>query len=108
MELLELKEKIGQEYFMKETDYAKIYSKIEIETTTSIIKSNEFKFNQKRGTLIEFIPGDRAALLKETCYKSLKEHNLENETYTQRLDYELGVIIKMNFVDYFLILLIKS
>jgi len=43
--------------------------------------------------------------LKEKCYKGLAERYGENcdDTIVQRLEYELSVILKMGYVDYFLI-----
>jgi DNA polymerase-3 subunit alpha len=47
---------------------------------------------------------DRFSVLEKICYKKLKCKNLEdNIEYKNRLDYELSIIKKKNFVDYFLL-----
>ncbi|MCQ2087352.1 MAG: PHP domain-containing protein, partial [Bacilli bacterium] len=43
-EALEIKSAIGQEYFMKEADYAKIYTSVEMQNTISLLKENTFNF----------------------------------------------------------------
>ena len=51
------------------------------------------------------INNDSAQYLKQLCYAGLKKrlNNQNNLLYLNRLQYELDVIIKMNFQDYFLI-----
>lgn len=47
---------------------------------------------------------DNHSLLTDLCQKSLKEKVLDqNKQYSDRLQYELDVIKKLNFTDYFLI-----
>lgn len=99
---LDIKSRQGQEYFMLETDYQKIYSTIEIDATREIINSCKFDINAKRGALLKLSnkPGE---LLTERCYKQLVELGLNNPTYQERLDYELEVIDKMGYSNYFLL-----
>ncbi|WP_099221294.1 DNA polymerase III subunit alpha [Listeria costaricensis] len=51
------------------------------------------------------LPPEEAAVqvLKQTAYEGLKLRGLDQREYIERLDYELDVIAKMGFADYFLI-----
>ena len=97
------KEKSGQQYFMKETDYQKIYSKAELANTVKLVKSSTVKFIKKRGEMLHYPVEDSPATLKTMVYQGLQNKGLDNETYTKRADYELGIINSMGFADYFLI-----
>ena len=99
---LDVKEKIGQEYFMVETDYKKIYTTSEIDATREIVNSCKFDLNIKRGTLLKLSnrPGEE---LTEICCKQLLKLKLQTPEYTDRLDYELSVIDKMGYSNYFLL-----
>lgn len=48
---------------------------------------------------------DNTAFFRRKCYEGLRKHYGENpgEEITKRLEYELGVIERMGYVDYFLI-----
>ena len=93
---------VGQEYFMKESDYQKIYTKKEIENTIEIIKKSNFDFHHKRGEMLHYPCDDSVSFLKEKCLSSLKEKGL-GEEYLARLNYELDIITTMGYPDYFLI-----
>ena len=59
-----------------------------------------FPFTPEKLTPVDF--------LTELCFKGLSEKginlsNCVNENYYQRLLYEIGVLKRFNFVDYFLI-----
>ncbi len=66
----------------------------------------EFEFGKIKLPFFD-IPGcdDHFEYFKEQCYKGLREKVGENppKEYTERLDYELGVINQMGYVDYYLI-----
>ena len=47
---------------------------------------------------------DAGEYLKELCYSSMIEKNLDNDKYSSRLEYELDVIIKRGFAEYFLLM----
>ena len=102
-EKLEIKQASGQEYFMKEADYGKIYSQVEMENSINIIKKSSFNYHQKRGEMLHYGVEDSVSYLKDKCYKALKKKNLEDEEHKYRLDYELDIIISMGYADYFLI-----
>ncbi|TYR76940.1 DNA polymerase III subunit alpha [Rossellomorea vietnamensis] len=65
----------------------------------------EIAFNQNLLPKYPLPSGQSAdPYLEEVCLKGLKERGLENAgEYTDRLKYELSIIQKMNFSDYFLI-----
>ena len=103
-ERLEIKSKIGQEYFMKEEDYQKIYSPIELANTIKVIKQSTFDLNKKRGELLHYPANDSKAELKNRCENKLHELGLDKEQkYVDRLAHELEVINSMGYADYFLI-----
>ena len=100
---IDIKKKDGQEYFMSETDYQKIYSKKELANTINLVKKSTFNYHQKRGELLHYAKDNAEQVLRETCEKALKEEGLVDPKYQERLDYELGVISQMGYCDYFLI-----
>ena len=63
-EALERKSAIGQEYFMKETDYAKIYTVSEMENTVNLVKENSFEFAVKRGNMLKVTSTKSVDILK--------------------------------------------
>lgn len=100
---INIKKKDGQEYFMSEPDYQKIYTKTELANTVNIIKQSEFSFHQKRGELLHY-PVENATLeLRRMCEESLKQKGLTEQKYIDRLNHELDVISTMGYSDYFLI-----
>ena len=100
---ISIKQRSGQNYFMKEADYQKIYSKLELQRTVDLVKSSSLSFAKKRGEMLHFPMEDASTALKEKVYEGLKEKGLETEQYTKRADYEISVITSMGFADYFLI-----
>ena len=101
---LENKSKVGQHYFMNEADYHKIYSQKEIDNTNKIIDLNKLDFLKKRGNLLRFSDKNSDILLKEMSFESLNKLGLDNDQkYIDRLNYELGIISKMGYSDYFLL-----
>jgi len=100
---LEEKSAIGQEYFMKESDYAKIYTSSEMKNTVDLVNENKFEFSIKRGNILKFSDEYSSELLKEKCEKKLVERELNDEKHTQRLEYELSVVNEMGYPDYFLL-----
>ena len=102
-EKLEIKKASGQEYFMKEEDYEKIYSKTEMENTINIVKKSTFNFHQKRGELLHYPVDDAKAELSRICHENLCKLGINDEKHTKRLEHELDVICSMGYADYFLI-----
>ena len=87
---------------MKEEDYKKIASTTEINATREIINACKFDLNIKRGTLLK-LSNKASEDLTEICYKKLLKLKLQKPEYTERLDYELSVIDKMGYSNYFLL-----
>ena len=101
---LEEKSAIGQEYFMKESDYGKIYSKEEMSLTVEVAKKCQFPFITKRGELFHYYPKDSGNELKKRTFAALSEKNKENDSkYVERLNHELDTINSMGYADYFLL-----
>lgn len=94
----------GQEYFMKESDYHKIYREEEIVNTNVILNKGHFSFFQKRGEMLHYSAQNSEIQLKEMTFAALKEKELDNNPlYIQRLNHELEVINSMGYPDYFLL-----
>lgn len=104
---LDLKEKVGSEHFLKEEEIVSFFKENEIKNTKRIADSLNFLFIQKRGGLIHFPTPDNSSspeYLKKLAYEGLnKKVPLAGKEYTDRLEYELNIIIKMGYADYFLL-----
>ena len=100
---IDIKKKDGQEYFMSESDYQKIYTKSELANTVNIIKQSEFSFHQKRGELLHYPVENATVELRRMCEESLNAKGLTEQKYIDRLNHELDVISTMGYSDYFLI-----
>lgn len=102
-EALERKSAIGQEYFMKETDYAKIYTASEMENTVNLVKENSFDFAVKRGNMLKVTSTKSVDILKEKCLTNLGKLNISDDEHKERLEHELSIINEMGYSDYFLL-----
>ena len=104
-DLIEEKALDGVEYFYKENLYEKLYTPEEIENTIKIVNSSTFNFHQKRGELLHYDnEKDANILLKDKVFNSLKQLNLDNnQTYIDRVNYELDIICSMGYANYFLV-----
>ena len=100
---IDIKKKEGQEYFMSESDYQKIYTKGELENTVNLVKQSTFSFHQKRGELLHYPVDNATSELRRMCEESLNTKGLTEQRYIDRLNYELDVISTMGYSDYFLI-----
>ncbi len=102
---LKLKEKTGsgQEYFMSEENYAKIYSKVEMDMTIELVKKSSFSFEKKRGQMLHYPVSDSQAELRRLCEEKLVELKLDDQKYKDQLNHELETIFSMGYADYFLI-----
>ena len=92
----------GEYYFYNNTELDALYEKEEIDNTSKIANLINFNLIKKRGKLIKFCDNPDE-LLKEKTYKLLSQKLTITDEYKQRLDYELDVIKKMGYSDYFLI-----
>ena len=100
---IQTKKLSGQEYFMSEEDYSKIYSRKEMDNTIKIIQKSTFEFDKKRGELLHYPVNDCKEELKRICQENLAKLGLNDEKHQKRLDYELDIIYSMGYADYFLI-----
>ncbi|MCR5184774.1 MAG: DNA polymerase III subunit alpha [Bacilli bacterium] len=103
-ETLKEKSLVGQEYFLKESDYHKIYREEEIDSTNKIIQLSSFDFFKKRGEMLHFSKSNSDEELKNNVYLGLEKLGLKDKPeYIDRANYELSVIQKMGYSDYFLL-----
>lgn len=105
-EVLNEKKLNGKEYLLPLLDVQKLYLKNEIEEAEKIAKYANFKFVQKRGKIIPFenslgLTSDE--YLEKLALDGLNKLGKNSKEYLDRLSYELGIIKKMGYSDYFLI-----
>lgn len=99
------------EFYMKsEEEMRRLFANVPhaVDNTASIAERCNVTFEFGKLLLPEFTAEgvtDNVSYFTELCRKGLKKRYGENPPakYSERLDYELGVIIKMGYVDYFLI-----
>ena len=106
-ETLEIKSLIGDESFPVLEDLVSYYTPEERDLSGKIAKESQFVYFQKRGSLLHFpCPEglDSPTYLRRLTLAGLEKRkpNAPAE-YRERIDYELGVITKMGYADYFLI-----
>ncbi|NLB11574.1 DNA polymerase III subunit alpha [bacterium] len=95
-------------YFRKEEELAFYFSKEELESTEKIAASCQFDIHEVQAKLVSY-PLDEGieaeAYLRALCNKGLNKrfNNRPSVNYQKRLAYELDVIIKMGFTNYFLV-----
>lgn len=105
-EKLEIKKLSGEEYLLSQVDVAKSYTTEEIKNCEAITKEINFTFINKRGRIISYentlgLSSDE--YLKLLVNQGLEKRGKTSDTYQKRRDYELSVIQKMGYSDYFLI-----
>ncbi|MBE6143696.1 MAG: DNA polymerase III subunit alpha [Erysipelotrichaceae bacterium] len=98
-------EKNGPYYFLSEAAVNKLYTKEEIENTHNLSKNIDFEFNKIRGSLLQYpnIKGNKRNYVFKLCFDNLNAKGLNDYKYISRLNYELDIIEKMGYLDYFLI-----
>ena len=102
-EKIEAKSKTGQEYFMKEEDYNKIYTPKELANTINLVNRSTFKYHIKRGELLHYPCENSIKHLTDLCEEALRNLHIEDEAHKERLKHELDIIISMGYPDYFLV-----
>ena len=102
-EKIDAKSKMGQEYFMKEEDYNKIYTSKELANTINLVNRSTFKYHQKRGELLHYPCENSIKYLTDLCEDALRNKGLEDSEHKERLKHELDIIISMGYPDYFLV-----
>lgn len=104
---LEIKQLEGNEYLLDDEQIAVLFTEQEINNTDALLAMSVFQFSKKRGNLLAYqnslnISSD--AYLKQKALEGLTSKIAHpNDEYLLRLEYELGVIAKMGYSDYFLI-----
>ena len=95
----------GPYYFLSENAVNKLYTLEEIENTHNIYKDIDFTFNKVRGSLLIYpdVIGNKRNYVFKLCLDSLITKGLNKKDYIERLNYELDIIEKMGYLDYFLI-----
>ena len=106
-EKLEIKELEGTNYFLDEVTLKHFYIESELLESVNILNKSQFEFNKIRGKLPLF-QNQLGLTSKDYLYKKvidgLKEKLIDiDEIHQKRLEYELDVINKMGYADYFLI-----
>ena len=101
------KETTGPNYFLSDEEANAIYTADELFACEKICSSAHFDFIAKRGGLLVYPNGrgiSSEQYLRELSYAGLAKKNPGyGREYQERLDYELSVISKMGYADYFLI-----
>ncbi len=104
---LDIQKLNGDNYFLTKEIIDSYYSKEEIDGIASLTKNVNFHYLQKRGELLIYPNSENKnsdEYLKECAYKGLeKKVPAFSQEYQERLDYELGIISKMGYSDYFLV-----
>ncbi len=102
------KEKLGENYFISESELRAFYTDEEIDNSYKVaISCKKFSLIMKRGTLLHF-ENDKG-LTSEEYIKQIANEGMAREglkgkiEYEDRLSYELSVIHQMGYDDYFLI-----
>ena len=105
-DILTSKKASGEEYLHSIEELQKIYTIEEIDASNAIANSIEFELLKPRGKLVKFkCEGNLTSeeYIRKLAFEGLKAKGHEGKQYVDRLNYELGVINKMGFSDYFLI-----
>ena len=96
-------------YYRTQEEMATLYDEDDLATTDEIANLCNVTFHFKKATLPSFknkFDVSSAEYLTQLCYKGLaKRMHFQRipQSYKERLDYELSVIIDMQYADYFLI-----
>lgn len=91
-------------FMLSKKALTKIYTEEEIKVTSILASSCSFNIFSSRGDIYHFFKTNEESdnFLKEKVLTKLKEKKLSEEYYSRAL-YELDIISKMGFSDYFLI-----
>ena len=102
-----------EHYFKSQQDMAALFADLPeaIENTVEIAKRCAFWVKGRKPILPRFAEGNEAEVLRQQAMEGLNKRlaitglapNTTREDYDQRLEFELGVIIKMKYPGYFLI-----
>lgn len=104
---LDQKKESGTSYFLSYEEINAFYNKDEIDLTEALANKTTFTLIRKRGKLLHY--ENSLGLSSDEYLARLAKEGLEkrigsiDEKYAERLRYELNVIAKMGYSDYFLI-----
>ncbi len=95
-------------YVLSESKIKSIFSEQEINNANKIGNLVEYDFDSIKGDLVHYPLKDDIdsfEYLRSLAYKGLEKrlNNKVTKIYYDRLEYELGIIKKMNYVNYFLV-----
>lgn len=100
----------NDEFYLKsEEEMRKIFASVPeaIDNTQLVADACNMEFEFGQYHLPEFISPDGKSneeYLRELCYKGLKErYGSSDKSLEERLEYEIGTIVSMGYVEYFLI-----
>ena len=96
------KEKSGDFFFPSNDLLNLCYTEEELYNAYNLVERSNFNFDIKRGELLKFA-NDSKSILIANCKRALVELNINDEAHNKRLEYEISVISKMGYCDYFLI-----
>ena len=105
-EILTEKKATGDQYLLAIDEIKGHYLDKEIKMNETVANAIKFKFVAPRGKLISFVNTlglSSDDYLRKISLDNLKKLGKTNKQYLDRLDYELKVINKMGYSDYFLI-----
>ena len=104
---LEEKKLNGDQWFLDHATLESYYTPQELQATTAFLPSIDFTFLKKRGALPHFPCPEgytSDSYLRKLATEGLDRYAPDHgPEYAKRLDYELDVIAKMGYSDYFLI-----
>ncbi len=97
-----------EEFYLKtEQEMLEIFDKRSVENTARIAErcNVDFEFGKTKLPVFDIGDKDHFEYFKEKCYEGLYKYYGQNPSaeVTERLEYELSVINKMGYVDYYLI-----
>ena len=95
-------------YFRNQKEMAELYDREDLACTDEIAKQCNVQMSFQKSCLPQFennlhIDNDRYLYKLSKAGLNKRLHNKVSSVYQQRLDYELSIIIKMGFTNYFLI-----
>lgn len=101
------KEEEGPYYYLSERAVDTLYTEDEKANSFRIAEAISFSLAKKRGSLLEYPLSSEMSTKKYLfflCIQNAKKMQVEwNETYAERLEYEIDIIDRMGFCSYFLI-----
>lgn len=105
-QVLTEKAKTGKEYLLTNEDASKLYLESELLNLNKLVSEINFEFIRQRGSIIKFennLNLSSPDYLRKLAEDGLKQKGHTEQKYIDRLNYELSVINKMGYSDYFLI-----